>query len=192
MNSEKLIELAKQFSRLQADQRELDYRRATWAREAVACFTSEEKFVVWCKSDLAITEAAARDLCLLARAAKVVPDAKTWNILGGSRQIRAVEVLSKRDQVDVLEVAKATGRAIRTLVAERCPKEMPAPTPSDTTSAQMKDVERLAKFIAAHIDAFPQLPGDVEVIVRMYSPISRVNATAQSRAVELRQRLRSA
>lgn len=172
MNTEKLIALAKQYRQLQDERRDLDFRQATWAREAISCFSNEDRFVVWCQSDLALTAAAAHDLCLRGRAARIVTDAKTWSRLGGMRQIRAVEPLAKKDQVNILEVAKATGRAVRTLVAERFPTVRPAVT-STPVAAQMKDIERLAKFIASHLDDLPELPSDVSVIVGMYAPIAR-------------------
>jgi len=171
VNSEKLIALAKQWSNLQKEQRDLDFRKAEWARKARGCFQDDRRFIAWCKSDLAISDAAAQDLCLRARAAGIVPDAKTWTKLGGFGQIRAVESLPKREQVHVLEAAKSTGRAVRSLVRERHPEmfENATRTP-EITRRQMTDIELLSQFIAKHIDALPRLPSDVEVIVRMYVP----------------------
>ena len=171
MNTEKLISLTKQWRRLEDDQRDLDFRKAEWARAARGCFQDDRRFITWCKSDLGITEAAAQDLCLRARAAGVVPDAKTWTRLGGFGQIRAVESLPKREQINILESAKSTGRAVRTLVRERHPEmfENATQTP-ERTKKQMSDIEKLSRFIADHVDTLPRLPSDVEVIVRMYVP----------------------
>ena len=172
MNSEKLIGLLKQFRKLESEQKDLDYRRAQWAREARGCFQDDRRFIVWCKSDLGLTEAQSQDLCLLARAAGVVTDPKTWINLGGSRQIRAVEQLAtKREQVTVLEAAKATGKAIRTLVRERLPiAETAKPEFRPADKRKMIDAEVLAQFIVANISRLPKLPSDVAEIVRMYAP----------------------
>lgn len=174
MNTEKLIALTKQWQKLEADQRDLDFRKAEWARHARGCFQDDRRFIVWCKSDLGVTEAAAQDLALRARAAGVVPDAKTWTKLGGFGQIRAVEALSKREQINVLEAAKSTGRAVRTLVRERHPEMFAEATalPARVTK-QMSDVETLARFIADHSDRLPKLPSDVAVLVGMYVPVKR-------------------
>jgi hypothetical protein len=124
----------------------------------VAVSKTTAAFIAWCKSDLGITEAASQDLALRARAAGVVPDAKTWTRLGGFGQIRAVESLPKREQVNILEAAKSTGRAVRSLVRERHPEMFEAATQlPERTKTQMRDVEVLARFIAEHANRLPRL-----------------------------------
>lgn len=173
MNSEKLLNLVKQWNKLEAEQKDLDFRKAQWAREARGCFQDDRRFITWCKSDIGLTDAKAQDLCLLARAGGVVTDPKVWIKLGGSREIRAVEPLTKREQVAVLEAAKTSGRAVRTIAKERHPELFSAVPKNDVTplkKRQMSDIETLARFIADHAHRLPKLPGDVAVIVRMYAP----------------------
>ena len=168
MNSEKLISLVKQFREIERAQKDLDFRKAQWAREARGCFVDDRRFIAWCKADVGLTDPAAQDLCLLARAAGIVPDPKTWIRLGGSREIREVSRLpTKRQQIDVLEAAKATGRAVRALVKERMPANDIAPV-IRAAPRKMSDAEVLARFIAENV--VRKLPPEVEMLVRMYAP----------------------
>lgn len=192
MNSEVLIALAKRFRKIEADQKDLDFRKAEWARDARAQFPDDERFILWCKSDLGETHSAALSLCLSVRAVAVARDARTWEKIGGRRSILAVEKMPKREQIRTLQAAVARGVSVRAIVNEHTrssappvpykPRVIPAGTPlaewvSDCKRGKMSDVEMLARFIADHLDVLPKLPPKVEVIVRMYVPNAKRKVT---------------
>ncbi len=169
----KLIDLANDFRRLCVAEKDLAFRKAQWARAARGCFKDDRRFIAWCKSDLGIADAKAQDLCFMARAAGIVTDLRVWNQAGGMSQIRHVEGLDKREQVIVLEAARATGRSIRSIVKERHPERHPAEpslSPTPAKKREMGDLEVLACFIAENESRLPKLPESVDVLVRMYAP----------------------
>jgi hypothetical protein len=188
MNSEVLIALVKLFRKLEADQKDLDFRRAQWARDARTHFPDDKRFILWCQADLGITYAAAQDLCLSARAAVIVPDAKMWNKVGGARSIKAVLDLPKREQIDTIQSAVARGIGVRSVYNERHPaarepsvvKGLPTRTPAQKT--RDTDVTILAKFIAENHHKLGKLPSAIDVIVRMYAPRTAPHANGHAEA----------
>lgn len=198
-----LSTLAKQFRQLEKELADVKFRIAQWAKAALAVFNgNEQKFVDWCKADLEQTDAAARNLARLGACAEVASDKRTWDLAGGSTQIqRLVNVdAPKKVVVQVLESVKANGTTIARELRDRglsAPlgrppgslnrdAEFQAPGKlSERAKAKMSDAEALARFIAANLDKLPALPGDLEVVVRMYVPrlparkaSSRANAAA--------------
>jgi hypothetical protein len=188
--TEKLIDILKRWTKLEAEQKDLDFRRSQLAKEARECFPDDERFIRWCQSDLGVTYKGAQELCLRAKAASVVPDAKTWSVVGGFRSISAVKDLPKREQINVLQAAKASGRGVRSVYNERYPatetlkrtnqflaeeasaklRAMQTAPRISAQSAASKDLTVLAKFIADNRHKLGRLPPDVLVIVMMYAP----------------------
>lgn len=129
-----LQRLLEAFLALEREQRDLDFRRAEWARDARSAHNSDDAFRAWCREALELREAQIADLLFMGRAARVIADADTWRRVGGLSQIRAVQLLtSERDQVSILEAAKANRGAIRTLVREHIAKTTPAKKPGAST-----------------------------------------------------------
>ncbi len=165
-----LLRLIKLWHQLSKDQRDIDFRKAAWAREFRAYYPTDEKFFRGCVDELGLTRYQSEELLLQARVSGIVRDLPTWNQLGGFREIRSVVALPAKEQVHVLEIAKTTGRAVRTLVKERIPQAPPAPlTATPLKTAEVKrnnDVALLAEFIAGR----RPMNGEIATLVRMYVP----------------------
>jgi len=149
MNATALHKLIERWRDLEKRRKDLDYDRAVWARDLRAAVGSDRAFLEWCSMEILLNEAAAKDLLVLANAAKVVPDATVWKRVGGSREIRAVTPLAKSDQVFVIEKAKSTGKAIRSIVREMTG----TPAPSAPRTSPSTDAQALAHFV---MDVVPQ------------------------------------
>lgn len=165
MKTERLIELAKQWHQLENEQRQIDYRKSVWCREARAEFSTDRQFLQWCEIELGKTRAESEKLLAQADAAKIVTDASTWKKLGGSKQIEKLVVLPRKEQVACIEAAKVSGQKLMVVIRERHPTMAPAPTPG-RIRRDFKDAEVLAQWIVDNHRG--KLPAEVDVIVRMY------------------------
>lgn len=199
MNSGKMMEFIKRWREIEQTQKAIDFERSVLARDIRAEFPDgdegDKKFTDWCAHQLGLTVTGANELLLRATAAVIVPDEKTWNVVGGYRSIRHLQDLPKRDQVNVLEAAKSTGKAILNLVKERGLGPMLPPTAPrasapvvrppvhqfqapakvvDESQAQ-QDAETLAKFIAKYCKTIPR---DILSIIHRYSRPSVVRRSA--------------
>jgi hypothetical protein len=120
MHSAKLVHFVERWRLLEQRRKDLDYDRAQFARELRDEFGSDREFTLWCGTELGLKEPQARELLLLATAAKAVPDLAVWKRVGGSPEIRKVAALpTKREQVAAIETAKATGQKIGSIVKAR-------------------------------------------------------------------------
>lgn len=194
MNNDKMIRFVKRWREIEQQQKDLDFQRSVLARDIRAEFgkgdTGDEQFINWCAVELGITAWAAKELLTRAVAATVVPDERTWKMIGGYRAIRPLEELPKRHQVDVIEAAKASGRAPVTIMRERGLIKAPETTrpalptpravvvvkretrPTDEQSAHM-DAVALAQFIAR---TSRDIPRDILAIVNRYKNFMRTAA----------------
>ncbi len=169
-----LLRLIKAWHALNNSQQDLDFKKAAWAREFRAYYPTEEQFFRGCVDELGLTRYQSEDLLLRARTGDAVKDVSTWNRLGGFREIRSVVALPPKEQIIVLEIAKSTGRAVRTLVKER----LPPPAPIQVTPAPMKaadkkqisDAAAFAQFIADNVSRLPKMTAEFETRLRMYVP----------------------
>ena len=175
--------LIKIWRAIQKDQRDLDFRKSAFSKELRSHFapgkTGDHMFHKWCLDNLGLQRNQTQELLARGAAVTVVPDADTWNVLGGYRQIAHVRELPRKEQVAVIEAAKKSGYAIRTIMAKRG-HSLPgyAPEPVGRTSKQPEkpaskpqrrgvyaDIAALANFVA---DSKLKLPADIRVIVDMY------------------------
>lgn len=164
MHKDMEFQLVEEWKRLTRARKDLERKESELARKTRDQFADgdrgDEQFIAWLKLKLELTQHQAEELLLRATAIKIVPDEATWRRVGGLREIRAVASLPKRERVEVLEIAKSTGRAIRTIVKERHPpvpkiELKPAPiipikrTPEPIADVTLTGIEAavLVKFI---------------------------------------------
>lgn len=193
MNNDKLIQFVKRWRDIESRQKSVDYDRSRLASDIRHEFPSgdvgDKKFVNWCAVELGLSEGQSKELLLRAVAFAVVPDEKTYNNVGGYKAIRHLQDLSKRDQVNILEAAKTSGRAILSVVKERglAPKTIPATVPparapvkpykpfvSESPTARAsatEDAEALSRYIAMNCK---NIPKDILTIMNRYTiPVRR-------------------
>lgn len=195
MNNDKMIRFVKRWREIEQRQRDLDFERSKLARDIRDEFDKGDRgddlFVNWCTVELGITAFAAKELLTRATAVTVVPDERTWKMIGGYRAIRPLQDLPKRHQVDVLEAAKSSGRAPINIMRERglikmseprpvAPAPAPAPKPivvtkreaakpTDEQSAHL-DAVALAQFITR---TSKNIPRDILAIINRYTSFMR-------------------
>lgn len=175
--------MIKVWRAIQKDQRDLDFRKSEFSRELRAHFpagkTGDNLFHKWCLDNLGLQRNQTQELLARGVAATIVPDADTWNLLGGYRNVAYVRELPRKEQVAVIEAAKKSGYAIRTIMARRghsLPGYAPEPVVRSTGKIEKPaskpqrrgvhaDISVLARFVA---DSGLKLPGDIRVIVDMY------------------------
>ena len=189
MNKDKTFQFQQRWVELEKKQANLDFERSVLAKDIRAEFPAgelgDQAFINWCDIELNLPAAGAKELLTRATAVQIVPDAKTWNQVGGYRSIRHLQDLPKREQVNVLESAKSTGRAILNIVKERGlgPKlpELAPPPPRPTTpyrpplrevdhdsdaSQEYRDCVALVKYLAKN---GKNLPREILAIMARYS-----------------------
>lgn len=191
MTNEKMLQFVKRWRDIEAQQKDLDFNRSKLARDIRGEFDKgdrgDDQFVNWCVAELGTTVWGAKELLTRAVAATVVPDERTWKMIGGYRAIRPLQDLPKRHQVDVLEAAKVSGRAPINIMRERglimAPEPVPAQPvkrdpivvmrrdnkPTDEQSAHL-DAVVLAQFIARTSRSIPR---DILAIINRYKSFMR-------------------
>lgn len=190
MTNDKMIAFVKRWQEIERQQKDLDFSRSKLARDIRNEFDKgdrgDDQFVNWCTVELGITAWQAKELLTRAVAATVVPDERTWKMIGGYRAIRPLQDLARRDQVAVLESAKSSGRAPINIMRERgliqapTPRAMPTPAPivvmkreparpTDEQSAHL-DAVVLAQFIAKNSK---HIPKDILALVNKYKSFMR-------------------
>ncbi len=176
MHNDKMIQFVKRWRDLDKRQADIDHERSTLCREIRSQFdsgpTGDDKFLDWCALELGLPLGPAQDALSRAAASKVVPDSATWKKLGGFRQIRHVAAISdKRQQVAVLEAAKASGKAISTIIRERSGDSPERINPRADAEALAAYVEGLAAAITAL-----NVPKHITAIVERYRPATKRRA----------------
>lgn len=194
MNNDKMIQFVKRWLDIERRQKDLDFERSKLSRDIRCEFPSgergDEQFSNWCVNELGLTSWAAKELLTRAVAATVVPDERTWKMIGGFRAIRPLQDLTKTQQVTVLEAAKTSGRAPINIMRERGliqaptprePARIPARTsspvnvtivrkPPQNDSAPVRDAYADAVALAQYIARTGKdLPRDIIAIVARYA-----------------------
>ena len=153
MKQDKLLELIARWRELQTAQRDLDAERSRWCQDLRAEFPAgdvgDRAFAKWLDVELGIAAGPAGELLDRARAAAIVPDAKTWSAIGGFRGARHLIGLSKKDQVAVVDQAKAEARAISSVIRER------GLGPERPARPNVPDVVVLAEYVVS-LDGVPK------------------------------------
>lgn len=131
----------------------------------------DEKFFGWLETELGIAPGHSQELLSLAAAARIVPDADTWNRVGGGKQVLKLLPLPPREQVAVLEAAKVESKAIQTVIREReianGTRVAPPPRPDYRT-----DAEQLAAYVAD----LPRVPKYIrEILARYPAPVAKAS-----------------
>lgn len=163
------LRLIKAFRALEAEQKDLDFRRSQWAREVRALAPSDAKFVDWCGVELGLTQAQAKELLDRAATLAIVPDVKTWNEHGGFQKLRKLVELPKKEQVAVIEAAKVSGYAVSTVIKQRghAPTAAPVATIAVGPAA---DAAALAEYIRGLQAANAQIvvTREIRALLRRY------------------------
>ncbi len=197
---DKLFELAQRWRALSSELKDLDFKQSQWAHDARAVFVNDETFSRWCVDDLGMKTAQVVEMLGRATAFSIVPDKTAWKKIGDWRQIRNVaeEVRDKKQQVEVLEAAKASGKQINAVLKERgfWPKSRPdsansgglspvQPTssrdvlvnqhgaikPNTEAADPRSDARILAMFLSANRDKV-KIPSHVDRVIKRYVPQS--------------------
>lgn len=180
----KLFDLVKRWRELDRQQKDLDFKKSVWSREARAAFPDgdigDSQFANWLATDLGFTHKDVTEHQLRAVAAKIVPDQKTYKDVGGYRQIKKLEPLNARQRVTVLEAAKATEHTIERVIRDRglahktepktpLVKVAPAATPYKPRAPQVDHYAAaciLARYLGRHGG---KLPREIRELVDRYS-----------------------
>ncbi len=186
MTNPKLFDLVKRWQELDRQQRDLDYRKSCWARDARKVFpdgeSGDDQFSNWLATDLGMSSKMMKELLLRAEAVQVVPDEKTWKQVGGYRAIRPLGVLPSRQRVTVLEAAKSTGQTIAKVIRDRglapkieresapkITKPVPVYRTRDVNQDQIDhftDACKMARWIAAN---GKNIPRDILTLINRYT-----------------------
>ena len=175
-NSEIFVELRKCWQRLLRKEKDVAFERAVLSKDTRDACGTDHRFLMFMKSIVGFTDHQAREELLRAQAAAIVPDAKTWENLGGHNQILQVRPFDKRERVAILEAAKSSGRSISVVIKDRHPElakkneNEKSDIATPIQKKQMKDVEKLARVIVDNAASLPELSPDVVEIVRLYFP----------------------
>jgi ribosomal protein S18 len=189
MTNDKMIQFVKRWREIERAQKDIDFTRSELARDIRAEFprgdNGDQQFTNWCVNELGLTAFAVKELLLRAVAATVVPDERTYKMVGGFKAIRPMQDLTKSQQVIVLEAAKAQSKAPRTIMKERgllqsmpvtparVTPVLPAPVLDRTAnhnapkSEHERDAEVLARYIAK---TGRDIPRDIMALIAKYSP----------------------
>jgi hypothetical protein len=176
MHNDVMIKYVKRWQELVRKQRDIDYERSVFAKDLRGEFGTDARFVKWCQEELRLTKVQAEELLLRADLAKTVGTEETWKKVGGFGALRAVEALPIAKRRHVIEVAKTTGKSIRTLVRES-DKRSPAPAEPLRRSSPQDDASRLAQFILEHVpDA--KITATIRAVMSRYIASSRAAKAA--------------
>lgn len=171
MNNEKMIAFVKRWREIERQQKDLDFQRSRLARDIRAEFEKgdrgDDQFCNWCVIELGITAFQARELLTRAVAATIVPDDRTWKMIGGYRAIRPLQGLPRKHQVDVLEAAKSSGRAPINIMRER---GLAVSASKPQQQSAYTDAVTLAQFISR---TSKHIPEDILAIVSRYANATR-------------------
>lgn len=122
MTPDKSHQLIKEWRKIMADKKSVDYRLAQWAHNVRSEFpagtTGDTKCSAWLSVELGLTKSEQVEMLLLARSFKVVPDQEIWTEQGAT-QIRKLVDLPKAEQVAALSAAKAEKRKIGSVLKSR-------------------------------------------------------------------------
>jgi hypothetical protein len=176
----KLLRLVERFGALVKEQKDLDFRKCQWAREALDSFATERDYLNFLKLRLGLTDRLADEWLLRAHAGDVVADMKMFDQLGGFSQVRRIDRFDKRERNKILQTAISANRSIMSVIKELHPEPefQPPGKVSPQQKAKMSDAEVLARFIAANADRLPSLPADLAVTVKLYVPTFKPRARA--------------
>lgn len=112
--------LVKRYAALVRAQKDLDFAVAQFSHDVRKLAGTDVAFVAWCCTNLGTTEHQARALLAKGALIEIVPDAPTWNRLGGSQRLQVLESLpSKRERIQVVEEAKASGLQPQSVIRNR-------------------------------------------------------------------------
>lgn len=145
MTSDKTFRYRKRWSELEAQRKDLEYRRCVFARDVRSEFATGDEgdaaFLAWCGVELGLYGFAAQEMLTRARAAELLKDERTFQRVGGySRGIRHLVELPRRELITVLEAAKTQQKTIGTVMRER------GLGPAPRTNS-VRDATALAEFI---------------------------------------------
>lgn len=164
MHRDETFAFIKRWNDLERAGRELDFARSEWARDLRSKWGNgergDEEFVKWCEVEIGLAITGAHELLDRALAAKIVPDRKTWDRVGGFQQVRQLVPLAPSDRVSVLEAAKSTHRNVRSVLKERGLVER------QERANPFRDAQTLAEYIVSlGID----VPRNVSSVINRYA-----------------------
>lgn len=162
MHNDKMIEYVKRWQDIQKRKADLDYETSVLARDIRSEFkpgeVGDQQFIGWCGLELGMLPQQATELLERAEAVSIVPDAKQWKRLGGSKALRHVVALPVKDRKPVIMQALGAGGDVRAVLRARG-----LAPPSDRPSYK-SDAERLAEYVAR----LPDPPQYIRDIVEKY------------------------
>lgn len=164
MHADKIIQFRKRWLSLEAERKDIEYRRSVWCRDCRSEFDAGKAgdlaFGKFCATEFGLTAGQLGELLDRARSLSVIPDEKTWTLLGGYRAVRHLYPLPRKEQVQVIEAVKATGKAVRTIISERrlgvSPIARRSSQPQKRDTAERIDAEILAAYILRSVQNAPR------------------------------------
>jgi len=160
MKQSKLLEFIRQWKSIERRQKDLDYERSRWCHDVRAEFGSgpsgDKLFCEWLAIELSLPPDRGAECLSRAEAFKIAPDSRTWDLLGGYRQIGKLVPLDKRERVAVIGAVQASGYRIETVLRQRNSKPV--------VSAGTPDIVLLAEFV----ESLDNVPEQLREIARHY------------------------
>ncbi len=182
ITTDQTTKLLKRWRKLEADQRDLDFRVSEFARDLRDVCGGELPAVAWCSTELGMTELQAKALLARGALVDVVPDAPTWNRLGGYQKIRVLEqVPTKRARVEFVEKAKSQNLQIASVIRkERAAEQQRTGVVPVQVATPREDAAVMAKFILAHVPRKEWTPHITATVAR-HADITQVIPKARQR-----------
>lgn len=162
MRSERAEAFIGRWRRLQEQQADVDFAKATLARDIRAEFGAGEAgdrlFVDWCGLQLGLTPPQAEGLLVRARTALDVDSVTRWRALGGHRCLRLTANLSDQDRQAVVSQATTEHRTVIAVMRDR------GLLPQDRRPNVRRDVQTLAEYVSS----LPDIPRHIRAVVSRY------------------------
>lgn len=177
MTKDKIFAFRQRWRELERRRKDLDFDKGVFARELRDEFVpgddGDAKFIAWCDFELGLGKMHAHELLDRARAAKAVPDEKTFKTIGGFNSIRRALDLPKHERVIAIEAAKAQSKKLSTVLRER---NLAGETPRRPAAVEphIQELRLLSSYLAA---TGLTLPPEVRRVVERYA-MPRLKAVA--------------
>lgn len=171
------FEFVKRWQELEKERKSWDWKFTAFAADLRAACGDEDTFIKWLEIELDVTGQRAQEMVMRANAHAVVKDEATYKRLGGTKEISHVIGLPRKEQVTVIEAAKAQGKKIHVAIAERRrANELPS-IDKIAVPPQRPNYLRQLEIVCQHLALFDdELPPALQAIVDEHAPRRRTKA----------------